>query len=151
MIKLKIPSPINVIQEEIIQEFKDLQEREEVLTYLMEIGEQQPVIADFYKAPHNIVEGCAAKVWLTHHHFAQQKGRLFFEADSDAAITKGLISLLLRVLSGQRIEDIVESTLHFVKEIKLLTHIGQQRGSGFGRMLKKMKLIAIEQSAEQLA
>ncbi|MHA7877564.1 MAG: SufE family protein [Bacteroidota bacterium] len=138
---------INAIQESIIEEFKTLEgDRERMLTYIMDLGEQLPPMQALHKNEHNIVEGCMSKVWLT---YKQQEGRLFFEGDSNTAITRGLISLLLRVLSGQKQEDIIHANLYFVGEIGMAQLIGSQRSSGFANIVKVMKLIAITQKAQQ--
>jgi cysteine desulfuration protein SufE len=87
-----------------------------------------------------------SKVWL---NYTNKEGRLFFEGDSNTAITRGLISLLFRVLSGQTMEDIIHANLYFVGKIGMTQLIGSQRSSGFANMVKEMKLIAIAQKAEQ--
>lgn len=89
-----------------------------------------------------------SKVWLT---YTTQDNRIVFEGDSNTAITKGLMSLLLRVLSGQKAEDIIHANLYFVVEIGMIQLIGSQRSSGFANMVKEMKLIAIAQKAKQEA
>ncbi|MEM9417312.1 MAG: SufE family protein [Bacteroidota bacterium] len=138
---------ISTIQEEIIAEFETLKgDREGMLTYLMELGEKLPPMEEHYKTEHNIVKGCLSKVWLT---YERQGDRLFFQADSNTAITKGLISLLLRVLSGQKIDDIVNANLQCVKRIGLMQLIGSQRAGGFANMVKAIKLIAIGQQGTQ--
>ena len=140
-------SAIDTIQAEIIQEFQMLEgEREYVLTYIMELGEKLSPMATMHKNEHNIIQGCMSKVWLT---YTKIDDRLFFEGDSNTAITKGLISLLLRVLSGQKIEDIIRANLYFVGQIGMMQLIGSQRSSGFANMLKAIKLIAIAQQAKQ--
>ena len=142
-----IVSPtISTIQEEIIGEFKTLEEdRERMLTYIMDLGEQLTPMDTLYKNEHNTIKGCMSQVWLT---YTRQKDRLFFEGDSNTAITKGLISLLFRVLSGQTAEDIIHANLYFVGKIGMTQLIGSQRSSGFANMVKEMKLIAIAQKAE---
>ena len=140
---------ISALQEEIIAEFQALEgDRESMLTYIMDLGEQLPLMDDLYKNEHNTVNGCLSKVWLT---YTRQADRLFFEADSNTAITKGLISLLLRVLSGQKIDDIINANLYFVGRIGMTQLIGSQRAGGFASMVKKIKLIAIAQKANQEA
>lgn len=138
---------ISAIQEAIIGEFKVLEgDREHMLTYIMELGEQLPPMRDIYKNEHNTIKGCMSKVWLT---YTRQDDRLFFESDSNTVITKGLISLLLRVLSGQKIDDIIHENLYFVGQIGMTQLLGSQRSSGFASMVKTLKLIAITQKAEQ--
>ena len=140
---------INAVQEEIIAEFQALEgEQESILTYIMELGERLAPMDPLYKNDHNTVRGCLAKVWLT---YTKQDDRLFFEADSNTAITKGLISLLLRVLSGQTIDDIIHANLYFVGKIGMTQLIGAQRSGGFASMVKEIKLIAIAQQNAQEA
>ncbi len=138
---------ISEIQEKIIAEFKTLgEDREIMLTYIMELGENMPPMDEVYKNEHNIIKGCMSKVWLA---YKKSEDRLFFEGDSNTAITKGLISLLLRVLSGQKIDDIIHAHLYFVGRIGMTQLIGSQRAGGFASMVKQIKLIAIAQKAQQ--
>jgi cysteine desulfuration protein SufE len=138
---------ISAIQKEIIEEFRTLEgDRERMLTYIMELGERLAPMNELYKNEHNTIKGCMSKVWL---HYTSKEDRLFFEGDSNTAITKGLISLLLRVLSGQKIEDIIHTSLYFVGKIGMAQLIGFQRSSGFANMVKEMKLIAIAQKAKK--
>ena len=137
---------ISAIQEAIISEFQTLAgDRAHMLAYLMELGERLPPMNPLHKNEHNVIEGCMAMVWLT---YTPQAGRLFFEGDSNTAITKGLMSLLLRVLSGQKISDIVHANLYFVGKIDMMQLIGFQRANGFAHMVKKIKLIAIAQQTK---
>lgn len=137
---------ISAIQEKIIGEFQTLEEdRERMLTYIMDLGEQLAPMDALYKNEHNKIKGCMSQVWLT---YTRQNDRLFFAGDSNTAITKGLISLLFRVLSGQTAEDIIHANLYFVGKIGMTQLIGSQRSSGFANMVKEMKLIAIAQKAE---
>jgi cysteine desulfuration protein SufE len=137
---------INEIQEDIIAEFQSLGgDREHMLTYIMELGEKLPLMDDVYKNEHNLIKGCLSKVWVT---YRREGDRLFFEAESNTAITKGLISLLLRVLSGQKIDDIIHANLYFAGKVDMLQLLGSQRSSGFGNMLKEIKLIAIAQKGQ---
>lgn len=143
----KFPKTIHVIQAEIIEAFRSLAgDRESMLTYIMELGEQLAPMKAQDKNEHNVIKGCLSTVWLV---YKRQADRLFFQGDSNTAITKGLLSLLLRVLSGQKIEDIIHANLYFVSEIGMTQLIGSQRSGGLASMVKKMKLIAIEQKAKQ--
>ncbi|OJW71377.1 MAG: Fe-S metabolism protein SufE [Candidatus Amoebophilus sp. 36-38] len=128
------------IQEQIIEEFKFLEgDREAMLHYLIEIGEKLPPLAEVHKIEQNKIQGCMSSVWLV----CRKEGeRLFFEADSNTAITKGLISLLLRVLSGQTIQTILATNLYFVEEIGMQQLIGSQRSSGFASMIKQIETLA---------
>lgn len=138
---------ISAIQEEIIEEFRTLEgDREHMLTYIMELGERLAPMNGLYKNEHNTIKGCMSKVWL---NYTSKEGRLFFEGDSNTVITKGLISLLFRVLSGQKMDDIIHASLYFVGKIGMTQLIGFQRSSGFANIVKEMKLIAIAQKAKQ--
>ena len=137
---------ISEIQEEIIKEFQSLDgSRESMLTYIMELGEKMIPMEEAFKNEHNTIKGCMSKVWL---RYDREDDRLFFEGDSNTAITKGLISLILRVLSGQTIEGIIDANLYFVGKIGLSQLIGSQRAGGFGSMIRQIKLIAIAQKAK---
>jgi cysteine desulfuration protein SufE len=142
-------STLGAIQEEIIEEFRALAgDRERMLTYIIDLGERLAPMREHHKNEHNILKGCMSKVWLT---YTTQDDRIVFEGDSNTAITKGLMSLLLRVLSGQKADDIIRANLYFVAEIGMIQLIGSQRSSGFANMVKEMKLIAIAQKAKQEA
>ena len=148
MQNIKLPT-IDAIQEKIIEEFRTLAgDRERMLTYIMDLGDRLAPMRELYKNEHNILKGCMSKVWLT---YTTQDNHIVFEGDSNTAITKGLMSLLLRVLSGQKAEDIIHANLYFVVEIGMIQLIGSQRSSGFANMVKEMKLIAIAQKAKQEA
>ncbi len=133
----------SAIQEEIIAEFQMLEgDRESMLSYIMDLGEQLLPLDEVQKNEHNMVKGCLSKVWLT---FARKEDCLFFKADSNTAITKGLISLLLRVFSGQRIDNIVHAHLYFVEKIGMGQLIGSQRMGGLANMIKNIKMAALAQ------
>ncbi|ACE06351.1 hypothetical protein Aasi_0997 [Candidatus Amoebophilus asiaticus 5a2] len=132
---------MDCIQEQIVQEFQFLEgDREAMLHYLIEIGEKLPPLEDIHKTEQNRIPGCMSAVWLT---YKRQDNRLFFEADSNTSITKGLISLLLRVLSGQSIEAILATNLYFVEKIGMHQLIGSQRSSGFANMVKQIRMVAM--------
>ena len=137
---------ISEIQEEIVAEFSTLDgDRESMLTYIMELGEKMPPLDEIYRNEHNIIKGCMSKVWMI---YRVEDDRLFFGGDSNTAITKGLISLLFRILSGQSCNDIIHANLHFVGKIGMIQLIGSQRASGLGSMIKQIKLIAIQQKGK---
>lgn len=134
-------SSIQAKQDEIIQSFQALEcDREAMLYYLMELGEQMPPMDEAYKTDANLIKGCMSAVWLKH---SQQGDRLFFEADSNTAITKGLISLLVHVLSGQPTLAILQADLYFIERIGMNQLIGSQRSSGFANMVKQLRVIAM--------
>lgn len=138
---------INEIQDEIISEFSLLDgDMEMTVYYLMELGQKLPVMADALKTEENVVKGCQSKVWL----FAKQvDDRIFFEGDSNTAITKGLASLLIRIFSGQPSQEILSADLYFMSKINMDRFIGTQRSNGFAAMIKQIKLYALAFQAKE--
>ena len=136
-----MPASIDEIQDEIIDEFSLLEGDSEMTNfYIMELGEKLPPLDESLKTEDRVVKGCQAKVWL----LPEQKGhRLTFAADSNSAITKGLVSLLVRIFGGQRAEDILTADLYFIDKIGMNRFIGTQRSNGFAAMIKQMKLFAL--------
>jgi cysteine desulfuration protein SufE len=132
---------IDEIQKEIIDEFSILDGDLEMTNfYVMELGQKLPELKEEFKTEQNIVKGCQSKVWL----ISNLKGdHVNYQADSNTAITKGLVSLLVRIFSGQSIDDIMQSDLYFMKEIGMERFIGTQRSNGFAAMIKQMKLDAL--------
>lgn len=132
---------INQIQDEIINEFSLLDgDMEMTVFYIMELGQKLPVMPEEDKTEENIVKGCQSKVWLTS---ALEQGKVYFYADSNTAITKGLVSLLARIFNGQSPEDILSADLYFMHKIGMERFIGTQRSNGFAAMIKQMKLYAL--------
>ena len=132
---------IKEIQDDIINEFSVLDgDMEMTVFYVMELGQKLPTMKEENKTEENIVKGCQSKVWLTAE---LNDGRIHFSADSNTAITKGLVSLLVRVFSGQKPEDILDADLYFMKQIGMERFIGTQRSNGFAAMIKQMKLYAL--------
>ena len=137
---------INQIQNEIIDEFADFDDWMDKYAYIIELGNAVPPIDEKYKTPSNIIEGCQSRVWLN----AEMKdGKIIFEADSDAIIVKGIISLLTRVLSGHTPQEILESDLYFIKEIGLQEHLSPTRSNGLVSMIKQMRMYALAFQAQQ--
>jgi cysteine desulfuration protein SufE len=132
---------INEIQDEIINEFSLLDgDMEMTVFYIMELGQKIPDMPESEKTEDNIVKGCQSKVWMSAR---MEDGKLFFHADSNTAITKGLVSLLLRVFNGQSPEEILAADLYFMSKIGMERFIGTQRSNGFAAMIKQMKLYAL--------
>lgn len=132
---------INTIQDEIIDEFAILDGDLEMANfYLMELGEKLPAMDEAAKTDDHLVKGCQSKVWLTTR---LDNDRIIYQADSNTAITKGLVSLLVRILSGQKINDIIDADLYFIHKIGMDRFIGTQRSNGFAAMIKQMKLYAV--------
>lgn len=128
---------IEQTQKAIIEEFALLDgDREMSVMYLMDLGEKLPSLDDEHKQDINLVKGCQSKVWLIAE---LKKDRIFFSADSNTAITKGLVSLLIRVFNGHLPEEILSADLFFMKEIGMDRFIGTQRSNGFASMIQRMK------------
>ncbi|BDD04121.1 SufE family protein [Aureibacter tunicatorum] len=129
------------IQDQIVEEFQMLgDDRESMIFYIMELGQQLPALEEEYKVDQNLIKGCQSKVWL-HADFDGEV--LTFKADSNTDITKGLISLLLRVLSGRKLNDIINAELNFIDRIGMGGIIGSQRSNGLAAMIKQIKLYAL--------
>ncbi|MDR2622681.1 MAG: SufE family protein [Dysgonamonadaceae bacterium] len=133
-------STINEIQEQIIEEFSVFEDWMDKYALLIEMGnELQPLDAK-YKTPNNLIEGCQSRVWL---QADWADGKIIFQGDSDAVIVKGIVSLLIRVLSGHTPDEILNADLHFISDIGLNEHLSPTRSNGLVSMLKQMKLYAI--------
>lgn len=129
------------IQEEIISEFSLLQgDMESTIFYIMELGGSLEPLDERYRTEENLVKGCQSKVWLTTRF---EGGKVFFLADSNTDITKGLISLLVRLWNGRTPEEILASDLYFIERIGMNKVIGSQRSNGFASMIRQMKLYAL--------
>lgn len=122
-----------------MQEFAMFENPVDKYEYLIDIGKQLPDLGVQFKTEETLVKGCQSKVWL---HAENADGRVKFEADSNTVITKGIIALLVRVLSNQKPEDILNSKLEFIDKIDLKSHLSSQRTSGLGAMIKYMRAYA---------
>mgnify|MGYP000651521399 CR=1 FL=1 len=132
---------INQIQDEIISEFSLLDgDMEMTVFYIMELGQKLPEMPESEKTEANVVKGCQSKVWLMAR---LQDDRIYFTADSNTAITKGLVSLLVRIFNGQTPNAILNADLYFMSKIGMERFIGTQRSNGFAAMIKQMKLYAL--------
>lgn len=109
--------------------------------YIIELGKELPVIEEQFKVEDNLIKGCQSKVWL--HAVNKSDGTLSFTADSDAIITKGLVSLVIRVLDGLPAQEIAQADLHFVNDIGLTSHLSPTRSNGLASMIKQMKIYAL--------
>lgn len=132
---------ITQIQDEIINEFSLLDgDMEMTVFYIMELGQKLPSLPAEDKSEENIVKGCQSKVWLISK---LENDKVYFSADSNTAITKGLVSLLIRIYNGQTPESILASNLYFMHKISMERFIGTQRSNGFAAMIRQMKLYAL--------
>ena len=131
---------INEIQDELIEDFAFFTDWMEKYDYIIQLGKEVPLIDEKYKTEEYIIKGCQSKVWL----YAEKKdGVIVFTADSDAIITKGLVSLMVKVLSGHTPEEIANADLYFIDQIGLKEHLSPTRANGLLAMVKQMKLYAI--------
>ena len=131
---------IEETQQEIIEEFSVYEDWMDKYTYLIEMGNQLKALDPEHKSDQNLIKGCQSRVWL----IAEKKdGKLYFNGESDAVIVKGLIALLLRVLSGHTAKEIKNANLHFIKDIGLNNHLSPTRSNGLLAMIKQIKLYAV--------
>lgn len=131
---------IEEIEQEIIEEFSLFDSWDDRYEYIIDLGKKLPVLEEQYKKDENKVRGCQSTVWLVADY---KEGRIYYKADSDAVIVKGLISMLIRVLSGQKADDIVNAKLDFIREIGMMNHLAQTRSNGLLAMVKQMKNYAL--------
>lgn len=137
---------IQEIEENIINEFANFDEWLDKYSYLIDLGKECPVIDEQDKTESNLIKGCQSRVWLSCEY---RDGLLFFRADSDAVITKGIISLLIRTFDGQTPKDILDADLHFIDVIGLKEHLSPTRSNGLTSMLKQIKMYALAYSMKQ--
>lgn len=136
---------VNEIQDEIIEEFSMLDgDMEMTISYIMELGDQLAAMTDDQRSEDNIVKGCQSKVWLS---ASLEGNQVVFKADSNTAITKGLVSILVRIASGRTPQEIVDVDFYFIDKIGLNRFIGTQRSNGLGAMMKQMKIYGLAFSA----
>lgn len=129
-------------QQEIIDEFAIYDDWMEKYEYIIELGKDLPMIDPSKKTDDRLIEGCQSRVWLD----SQVKdGKMYFSADSDAIITKGIIGLLINVLNNESPEDVAKADLHFINDIGLQEHLSPTRANGLLSMVKKMKMAAIRE------
>jgi cysteine desulfuration protein SufE len=138
---------IQEIQDEIINEFSLLDGDQEMANvYVMEMGQKLSDLDDKHKVDENLVKGCQSKVWLSTDF---KDGQVIYQADSNSAITKGLVSMLVRVFNNQKPEEILNADLYFIDKIGMNRFIGTQRSNGFAAMIKQMKLYALAYQAKK--
>lgn len=131
---------IDAIQNEIIEEFSLFEDWMEKYEYIISLGKNLPLIDEKYKDQDHLIKGCQSQVWL---HAEVNNGIVHFTADSDAVITKGIIALLIRVLSGQKAEDVGTADLFFIEKTGLREHLSPTRSNGLVSMVKQMKLYGL--------
>jgi cysteine desulfuration protein SufE len=137
---------INEIQDELIAEFDLFPEWMDKYEYLIQLGKELPLIEEAYRRDENLIRGCQARVWL---HAEMVDGLVRFTADSDAIITKGLVSMVVKVLSGHSPTQIAECDLYFIDRIGFKEHLSLTRSNGLVSMIKQIKWYALAFSSEQ--
>src|SRR3982750_2352595 len=131
---------IEETEQEIIEDFSLFDSWDDKYEYIIDLGKKLPPLESEFKRDENRVRGCQSTVWLVADY---RNGRIYYKADSDAVIVKGLISMLIRVLSGQTPDDIVNARLDFIKLIGMMSHLAQTRSNGLLSMVKQMKNYAL--------
>ncbi len=131
---------IQEIENEIVEEFSLFDSWDDKYEYIIDLGKKLEVLEDKHKLDENKVRGCQSTVWLVADYV---DGKVFFKADSDAIIVKGLISMLIRVLTGHTPDEIIQASLGFIQQIGMTTHLAQTRSNGLLAMVKQMKNYAL--------
>lgn len=137
---------IDEIQDEIIDEFSVFDDWMDKYALLIDLGNSLPPIEEKYKTNENLIEGCQSRVWLQADY---REGRVVFRAESDALIVKGIVDLLVRVLSGHTPQEILDADLYFIDRIGLKEHLSPTRSNGLVAMLKQMKMYALAFKAKE--
>ena len=136
---------INERQDEIIEEFQDLDDWMDRYQLLIDLGNDQAPLDERYKTESNLIDGCQSRVWLQADY---RDGLLYFSAESDALIVKGIIALLIRVLSGHTPDEILDADLYFIEQIGLREHLSPTRSNGLLAMVKQIRMYALAYKAK---
>lgn len=136
---MNVSNTIESTEEEIVDEFSLFDSWEDKYEYIIDMGKKQPPLDDAFKVETNKLKGCQSTVWLVSEY---RDGKVYYKADSDAVIVKGLISMLIRVLSGHKPGEIINAKLDFINRIGMTTHLAQTRSNGLLAMVKQMKNFA---------
>lgn len=131
---------INELQDEVIEEFSEFTDWMDKYQMLIDLGNELEPLDEQYKTESNLIDGCQSRVWL---QCDEKDGRLIFTADSDALIVKGIIALLIRVVSNHTPEEIIDAELYFIDRIGLREHLSPTRANGLLAMTKQMKMYAV--------
>lgn len=131
---------INEAQDEVIEEFSDFTDWMDKYQLLIDLGNEQQPLDQKYKTEDNLIDGCQSRVWLQADY---RDGRIYFTAESDALIVKGIIALLIRVLSGHTPQDILDADLYFIDRIGLKDHLSPTRSNGLLAMVKQIRMYAL--------
>ena len=131
---------IDELQEEVIEEFSDFDDWMDKYQLLIDLGNEQEPLAPQYKTEQNLIEGCQSRVWL---QADMEDGKVIFQAESDALIVKGIVTLLIKVLSGHTPDEILAADLQFIDAIGLREHLSPTRSNGLLAMVKQMRMYAL--------
>jgi len=145
---MKNQRTIEEIEKEISEEFSLFDSWDDKYEYIIDLGKKLPALEDQHKINENRVRGCQSTVWLVADY---RDGKIFYKAESDAVIVKGLISMLIRVLSGQSPDNIIQAKLNFIQQIGMTTHLAQTRSNGLLAMVKQMKNFALAYKIKNVA
>ncbi len=137
---------IESIEEEIIDEFSLFDNWEDKYEYIIDLGKKLEPLSSEYKIDENKIKGCQSQVWLVAN---EEDGRIYFKADSDAVIVRGLVSMLIRVLSGHTPQEILDTKLEFIDKIGMKNHLAQTRSNGLLSMIKQIKNYALAYKIKQ--
>jgi len=137
---------INELQDEIIEEFSELDDWMDRYQLLIDLGNEQTPLPETQKTEQNLIDGCQSRLWLCAE---QRDGLLFFTAESDALIVKGIVALLIRVINGHTPQEIIDADLYFIDRIGLREHLSPTRANGLLAMLKQIRMYAIAFQAKQ--
>lgn len=131
---------IKEIQEDIVDEFSMFDDWMQRYEYIIELGKSLPIIDETYQVEENLIKGCQSRVWL---HAEERDGKLFFTANSDAILTKGIVAILIRVFTNQPAKEILDADTGFIDEIGLKEHLSPTRANGLVSMIKQIKMYAL--------
>lgn len=137
---------INELQDEVIEEFSDFDDWMDKYQLLIDLGNEQEPLDEKYKTKQNLIDGCQSRVWL---QADMEDGNVVFQAESDALIVKGIIALLIKVVSGHTPDEILNSDLYFIEKIGLKEHLSPTRSNGLLAMVKQMRMYALAFKAKQ--
>ena len=131
---------INELQDEVIEEFSDFEDWMDKYQLLIDLGNEQEPLDEKYKTEQNLIDGCQSRVWL---QADLVDGKIIFQAESDALIVKGIVTLLIKVVSGHTPDEILNSDLYFIEKIGLKEHLSPTRSNGLLAMVKQMRMYAL--------
>lgn len=139
---------INELQDEVIEEFSDFDDWMDKYALLIDLGNSLPPLDEKYKTESNLIEGCQSRVWLQADY---SDGKIHFQGESDAVIVKGIVSLLIKILSDHSPQEILDTDLYFIEKIGLKEHLSPTRSNGLVAMVKQMRLYALAYKTKEQA